>query len=60
MARVAQRSQHFFPAGLVATQFAALEPPLGEPGVLQVDALSPLQAVADRIVDWIGDATARR
>ncbi len=59
MARVAQRAEHFFPAGLVATQFAALEPPLGEPGVLQVDALAPLQAVADRIVDWIGADAAR-
>ncbi len=60
MARVGQRSAHFFPAGLVATQFAALEPPLGEPGVLQVDAMLPVQAVADRIVAWIRpDASSR-
>jgi len=53
MARVAQRSKHFFPTGLVATQFAVLEPPLGEPGVLRVDALLPSQAIAEGIVRWI-------
>lgn len=51
-ARVAQRSEHFFPPGLVATQFRTLEPPLDEPGVLRVDALQPPQAIADRIVGW--------
>ncbi|NRF67195.1 AAA family ATPase [Aquincola sp. S2] len=55
-ARVAQRSAHFFPAGLVATQFEALEPPLKEPGVLRVDALLPPEAIAQRVVRWITDA----
>ncbi|MEO5771192.1 MAG: gluconokinase [Burkholderiaceae bacterium] len=59
MARVAQRSQHFFPAGLVATQFAVLEPPSGEPGVLRVDALLPSQAIAESIVCWITAQPAR-
>ena len=54
-ARVAQRSAHFFPAGLVATQFDALESPLNETGVLRVDALAPPQAIAEHIVRWIID-----
>jgi gluconokinase len=53
-ARVAQRAEHFFPAGLVATQFRTLEPPLGEPGVLRVDALLPPREIADLIVQWSG------
>ena len=52
-ARVAQRSAHFFPAGLVATQFNALEPPLDEPGVLRLDALLPPEALAEHVVRWI-------
>lgn len=56
--RVAQRSAHFFPAGLVATQFDALEPPLHEAGVLHLDALLAPQALADAAVAWLraGDA----
>jgi gluconokinase len=44
VARVAARSSHFMPASLVASQFAALEPPHGEPG-LTVDATLPPQAI---------------
>jgi gluconokinase len=56
-ARVAQRSAHFFPAGLVATQFEALESPHGEPGVIRLDAMSAPEAIAERVVDWMaGDA----
>ena len=57
-ARVAQRPAHFFPAGLVATQFDALEPPLGEPGVLRVDALLAPDAIAERVVRWMRDGDA--
>jgi gluconokinase len=52
-ARVAQRPEHFFPAGLVATQFEALESPLDEARVLRVDALSTPEAIAESIVRWI-------
>jgi gluconokinase len=52
-ARVAQRSAHFFPAGLVATQFEALEAPLDEPGVLRVDALAAPEAIVECIVLWV-------
>ena len=57
-ARVAQRASHFFPAGLVATQFEALEPPLGEPGVMRVDALAAPSAIADSVVRWMADSGA--
>jgi gluconokinase len=51
-ARVAQRAEHFFPPGLVATQYRTLEPPLGEAGVLRVDALQPPQVICEHIVQW--------
>ncbi|MBC5766043.1 gluconokinase [Ramlibacter sp. GTP1] len=51
-ARVAQRSTHFFPSTLVATQFAALEPPLDEPRVLRLDALLAAEELAGRVVQW--------
>jgi gluconokinase len=59
-ARVAQRPAHFFPAGLVATQFEALEAPLNEPGVLRLDALGTPDALAESAVRWMidGDASA--
>jgi gluconokinase len=42
-ARVAARAPlHFFPSSLVDSQFATLEDPSGEPGVLRVDALASL------------------
>jgi gluconokinase len=59
-ARVAQRGAHFFPAGLVATQFEALEPPLHEPGVLRLDALLPAQRLADQVVQWVSPGNPAR
>jgi len=52
-ARVAQRPAHFFPAGLVDTQFDALEPPTGEPGVLRLDALAPPGQLVDTVQHWL-------
>jgi gluconokinase len=54
--RVAQRAAHFFPAGLVATQFQALEPPTGEAGVLRLDALASPDALADEAARWMRGA----
>jgi gluconokinase len=56
-ARVANRPQHFFPAGLVATQFEALEAPVHEPGVLRLDALSAPEAIAEAVVQWLQEKT---
>lgn len=48
LARVAARPSHFFSASLVDSQFATLESPVGEAGVLRLDAsASPTQLQAD-------------
>ena len=44
--RVAQRPGHFFPPSLVDSQLATLEPPAGEPGVIEIDATTPPDALA--------------
>jgi gluconokinase len=53
-ARVANRPDHFFPAGRVATQFEALEAPVDEAGVLRLDALESPEVIADEVVRWLG------
>lgn len=47
-ARVAARPGHFYPPSLVASQYAALEDPAGETGVVVVDARLPADEVARR------------
>jgi len=51
--RVRARGHHFFPPELLQSQFAALEPPLDEPGVLTLDGGLPLHDLADQTVDWL-------
>jgi gluconokinase len=51
--RVASRGSHFFSASLVDSQFATLESPVGEPGVLRVDALAPLPALQRGVAAWL-------
>lgn len=46
--RVAQRPGHFFPPSLVDSQLATLEPPAGEPGVIELDATTPQETLAAR------------
>lgn len=48
--RVAARGGHFFSPTLVASQFDALEPPTGEPGVIRVDGTLPPAALHDEVV----------
>jgi 2-dehydro-3-deoxyphosphogalactonate aldolase len=56
--RVASRgASHFFSAGLVDSQFATLESPIGEDGVLRVDALAPLDELRRRVGDWLSAAS---
>jgi gluconokinase len=58
LARVSQRgAAHFFPPQLVANQFQTLEPPIGEAGVLRLDALLPLPALTDRVCAWMASPT---
>ena len=51
--RVAGRASHFFSANLVASQFATLESPVGEPGVLRVDALDSPDELRRQVGDWL-------
>jgi gluconokinase len=51
--RVSARGQHFFPPELMQSQFAALESPIDEPGVLRLDAGLPLQNLVDQTVEWL-------
>jgi gluconokinase len=58
--RVASRPGHFYPPALVASQFATLEDPSGEPGVVTVDACLPPEEVAARACDGLrGNSTIR-
>jgi gluconokinase len=57
LARVASRTHagsHFFPAALVDNQFATLEVPTGEAGVLTVDATAPMPELVAQVRAWLG------
>lgn len=51
--RVAARAGHFFSPSLVASQFATLESPVGEPGVLRLDATLPLERLREQVLAWL-------
>lgn len=51
--RVRTRGGHFFAASLIDSQFATLEAPLSEPGVLRLDAQRPLQALQAEVAEWL-------
>jgi gluconokinase len=51
--RVAARAGHLFPPSLVASQFATLESPVGEPRVLHLDATLPLERLRDQVLAWL-------
>lgn len=54
LARVAARGAgHFFSPRLIDSQFATLEPPTGEAGVLRVDALAPLSQLQAEVSQWL-------
>lgn len=55
-ARVAARPAHLFPPTLVASQFATLESPVGEPGVLRLDATQSPEALLAESLAWIANA----
>ncbi len=53
--RVAARAgEHMFPPSLVDSQFAALESPAGEPGVLEAQATDPIDSLTRQITTWMG------
>lgn len=52
--RVAARGgAHFFSTTLVDNQFTTLEDPTGEPGVLKVDAMTPLAQLQTHVGQWL-------
>ncbi|MGB6008320.1 gluconokinase [Castellaniella sp.] len=52
--RVAGRgASHFFPASLIDSQFAALEPPHDEAGLLHLDSERPLDDILHIATDWL-------
>ncbi|WP_077003002.1 gluconokinase [Variovorax sp. KK3] len=51
--RVGSRAAHFFAASLVDNQFATLESPVGEPGVLAVDATAPMPELVTKVQAWL-------
>lgn len=54
LARVTARAAaHFFSTSLVDSQFTTLEPPIGEAGVLRVDAMAPLAQLQAQVCAWL-------
>ncbi|CAM3985570.1 gluconokinase [Roseateles saccharophilus] len=54
LARVRSRAgNHYFNPGLVRSQFETLAAPDGEPGVLSLDALQPVEALCDTALGWL-------
>jgi gluconokinase len=45
-ARIKNRPGHFMPASLIDSQFAALEPPNAEPGVVTIDVTLSIETIA--------------
>ncbi len=53
LGRVAARPTHFFSSTLVDSQFATLESPVGEPGVLRVDAALNIEQQRAQVCTWL-------
>ncbi len=52
--RLAARPHHFMPASLVASQFAALEPPQPDETALPVAATAPTAVQVAAVLAWLG------
>lgn len=57
--RMQARAGHFMPASLLDSQFAALEPPAGEPDVVTVDVDLPLASIVEKALAGLKDLPAR-
>jgi len=53
IARVTQRPGHYFQPALVDSQFAALEKPVNEAGVLTVDATQSIETIQAHVCAWL-------
>jgi gluconokinase len=58
-ARVAARSDHFFSVAMVDSQFATLESPVGEPGVLRVNGAESLETLRAQVTRWLQPEATR-
>ncbi|MDO5693103.1 MAG: gluconokinase [Pseudomonadota bacterium] len=56
---LARAATHFFSASLVDSQFATLERPDDEHGVLRVDAEAPLDALGAQVSAWLAHPLSR-
>lgn len=54
---LARSATHFFNATLVDNQFATLESPLGEAGVLRLQASAPLEGLQAQVSQWLHHGT---
>ncbi|WP_407178726.1 gluconokinase [Bradyrhizobium sp. STM 3562] len=52
--RLGRRKGHFMPAGLLASQFATLEPPGGDERPVTVSIEPPVEDIVDAILDQLG------
>lgn len=52
--RIAARSLHYMPVSLLASQLETLEPPIGEEGVLTLDATQPPSEMLRRVALALG------
>ncbi|WP_106407916.1 gluconokinase [Sinorhizobium alkalisoli] len=52
--RMRARQGHFMPTALLASQFAALEPPGADENAISVDIDQPLEAIVDSIATQLG------
>jgi gluconokinase len=53
IARVTQRPGHYFQPALVDSQFAALEKPINEAGVISIDATLPIETIQAQVCAWL-------
>jgi gluconokinase len=52
--RIRGRRGHSFPATLLDSQFATLEEPRDEVGVLEVDSERPIEEIVEEVARWLG------
>ena len=60
VARVLARPNHFFSSSLVDSQFATLESPVGEKGVLRLDRELPLEVLLLQVLGWLPMTTTEK
>jgi gluconokinase len=51
--RVTHRPGHYFQPALVDSQFAALEKPINEAGVIMVDATQTIESIQAQVCAWL-------